>query len=58
MPALMSEAERNAPLNAWADALHGITDRPLLYFHPSNDYDDRQRLRPEVEPGSGFQHHP
>lgn len=58
MPGQITDQERSQVLDTWAQTLAGIADAPRLFFHPQSDYDERERLKPEVEPRSGFQHRP
>ena len=55
-PGAMSPEERHVALGRYAEVLGTIGTRPRLFFHPAKDYGDDERLLPDVEPRSGFQH--
>lgn len=57
-PGRMTDDERRAVLDQYADDLRHLDERPRLFFHPREDYGDNERLLPHVEPRSGFQHRP
>ena len=58
MPGRVSAEEREAYLDDYARALSVIHDTEPLFFHPLEDYDDSQRLRPGVKARSGIQWNP
>jgi NAD(P)H dehydrogenase (quinone) len=58
MPGRLTDEERAAQIDQWADTLRDIQTRPRLFFHPRSDYGPDERLLPGVEPRSGFQHRP
>ena len=58
MPARVSAEERRAYLAAYAERLKVLDRIEPLYFHPRGDYDDTQRLKPDVVARSGVQWNP
>lgn len=58
MPGQMTDEQRAEVIADWQARLRRLDREPRLFFHPSSDYDERERLRPGVEPRSGFQHRP
>lgn len=56
MPGKLPEEERTAILGTYADELRRLDTRPRLFFHPRADYGPDERLLPEIEIRSGFQH--
>lgn len=58
MPARVSGEERQAYLDAFAQRLRQIESTEPLFFHPWNDYDESQRLKPDVVARSGVQWNP
>lgn len=57
-PATVSETERAAMLDVYAERLRTLESTEPLFMHPAGDYDDDLRLRPGVEARSGFQWNP
>ncbi len=55
MPGRVSDEQRQAYLDAWADRLTTIETTPRLFFHPREDYGPDERLKPGVVARSGFQ---
>lgn len=58
MPARVSEQERDDYLKGYAERLAHIDSVEPLYFHPWEDYDETQRLKPGVVAKSGVQWNP
>ena len=58
MPGRLSREERQAHIDAFKQRLNAIDDTPRLYFHPSEDYDSNERLKPGVLARSGVQRNP
>ncbi|MFJ4376380.1 NAD(P)H-dependent oxidoreductase [Pseudomonas japonica] len=58
MPARVSEQERMGYLKGYASHLGRLDSLEALYFHPWEDYDDSQRLKPGVVARSGVQWNP
>jgi NAD(P)H dehydrogenase (quinone) len=58
MPGRVEPAERAAYLTAYAARLAGIDATEPLFFHPWEDYDASQRLKPDVPVRSGVQWKP
>jgi len=58
MPGKLDHAERQTQLERYADHLRQIRTVKPLFFHPRTDYDNCERLLPEIAPRSGFQHQP
>ena len=58
MPGHIGADERQSALDAWAAKLLNAGAEPRLFFHSAADYDERERLKPGIEPRSGFQHRP
>lgn len=58
MPARLSIAEREEYLNQYSLYLKNIETLTPLYFHPWEDYDDSQRLKPGIKAKSGVQWNP
>lgn len=57
-PRNLSQPERTQVLEAYAARLHNIENTQALFMHPRSDYQDSQRLLPDVHPRSGFQWQP
>lgn len=58
MPAQLSDDERQQCLNAYADYLRRLETLEPLFFHPREDYDDNQQLKPGIKARSGVQWNP
>ncbi|RZI26816.1 NAD(P)H-dependent oxidoreductase [Pseudomonas orientalis] len=58
MPAQLSDDERQQYLNSYADYLRSLEAVQPLFFHPREDYDDNQQLKPGIEARSGVQWNP
>ncbi|MCY1547930.1 hypothetical protein D9M68_840130 [compost metagenome] len=58
MPARVSEQERTEYLQNYANHLQDMDQLEPLYFHPWEDYDKTQRLKPGVIAKSGVQWNP
>ncbi|MFZ6047360.1 NAD(P)H-dependent oxidoreductase [Pseudomonas sp. CR3202] len=58
MPARLSEEERISYLKGYARRLQDIDHLEPLFFHPWEDYDETQRLKPGVVAKSGVQWNP
>jgi len=58
MPARVSSEERTRYLKTYAERLESLDACEPLYFHPWNDYDETQRLKPGVLAKSGVQWNP
>ncbi|MBV7429346.1 MULTISPECIES: NAD(P)H-dependent oxidoreductase [unclassified Acidovorax] len=58
MPGRVSNEEREGYLNVFSQRLQDIEKTEPLFFHPWNDYDDTQRLKPGVVARSGVQWNP
>lgn len=58
MPGRVSAEERARYLADYAAQLTALDDVEPLYFHPWNDYDDTQRLKPGIKARSGVQWNP
>ena len=58
MPGRVDAAQRAAYLVAYAGRLGALDTTEPLFFHPSSDYDETQRLRPGVVARSGVQWNP
>ncbi|WP_245217847.1 NAD(P)H-dependent oxidoreductase [Pseudomonas eucalypticola] len=58
MPASVTEHERQDYLTGYAEQLNCLDSLQPLYFHPWEDYDDSQRLKPGVIAKSGVQWNP
>ncbi len=58
MPGKQRPEQRAAELERYRDHLRALDVLPRLYFHPREDYGPDERLLPQVEPRSGFQHRP
>lgn len=58
MPARVSEQERTEYLQNYANHLQDMDQLEPLYFHPWEDYDETQRLKPGVIAKSGVQWNP
>lgn len=57
-PRALEADGRAEVLAAWRERLLTIEQSPQLFFHPRSDYGPDERLRPGVQPRSGFQHFP
>lgn len=58
MPAQVSDAQRQAYLDEYANRLMRLDDVEPLFFHPKTDYDEHQQLKPGVIARSGVQWNP
>ncbi len=58
MPGRVDAAERAAYLTGYADRLATMDTTEPLFFHPWDDYDETQRLKPGVVARSGVQWNP
>ena len=58
MPAQVSQEQRQQYLQDYAERLSNIDDLPPLFFHPRQDYDENQQLKPRVIARSGVQWNP
>ena len=58
MPGRVDAAERDAYLTAYARRLADLDATEPLFFHPWDDYDESQRLKPGVVARSGVQWNP
>lgn len=58
MPARLSEEERLGYLKGYSHHLQQMDQLQPLYFHPWDDYDESQRLKPGVIAKSGVQWNP
>ena len=58
MPGRVGVDERTAYLEAYAARLAAIDATEPLFFHPTSDYDESQRLKPGVVARSGVQWNP
>ncbi|MBV4452538.1 MULTISPECIES: NAD(P)H-dependent oxidoreductase [Pseudomonas] len=58
MPAQLSDDERQQYLNSYADYLRSLEAVQPLFFHPREDYDHNQQLKPGIEARSGVQWNP
>lgn len=58
MPARVSEQERQAYLDEYAAHIANMDTLEPLYFHPWEDYDQSQRLKPGIVARSGVQWNP
>ncbi|MHA4852914.1 NAD(P)H-dependent oxidoreductase [Rhodococcus sp. MSC1_016] len=58
MPGNVTAEERQGYLDAYARSLTTIEDTEPLFFHPWEDYDRTQRLKPGVKARSGVQWNP
>lgn len=58
MPAQVCEKEREQYLQAYAERLSNLDQVQPLYFHPREDYDDNQQLKPGIKARSGVQWNP
>lgn len=58
MPAQVEPSERDAYLKNYASYLASLDDVEPLFFHPWEDYDTTQRLKPGVTAKSGVQWNP
>lgn len=58
MPAQVGDAERQHYLSAYADYLRSLDRVQPLFFHPREDYDDNQQLKPGIAARSGVQWNP
>lgn len=56
MPRRMTSDERTEVVHSLASVVTNIESRPMLEFHRAHEYDERERLRPDVAIRSGFQH--
>jgi NAD(P)H dehydrogenase (quinone) len=55
MPAQLSDDERQQYLSSYANYLRSLDAVQPLFFHPREDYDDNQQLKPGIEARSGVQ---
>jgi NAD(P)H dehydrogenase (quinone) len=55
MPGRVGDDGRKAYLEAYGKRLAEIDDTPRLFFHPAEDYDKNERLKPGVLARSGVQ---
>lgn len=55
-PRTLGAEGREKVLASWRERLLGLEQVSRLFFHPRSDYGDDERLRPHVQPRSGFQH--
>lgn len=53
-----SQQEREEYLARWASRLQDIEHEAPLFFHPREDYNEEQRLRPGIKAQTGFQWNP
>lgn len=58
MPAQVSAGQREAYLHAYAQRLSELDELDPLFFHPGQDYDEHQQLKPGVRARSGVQWNP
>lgn len=58
MPAQVSEEQRQQYLLDYAQQLEGLESAEPLFFHPREDYDQHQQLKPGVIARSGVQWNP
>lgn len=58
MPAQVSLQQRERYLQDYADRLSHLDDLQPLFFHPRQDYDEHQQLKPSVLARSGVQWNP
>ena len=58
MPAQVCGEEREQYLQAYSERLSNLDKVPPLYFHPREDYDDNQQLKPGIKARSGVQWNP
>ncbi|WP_342619464.1 NAD(P)H-dependent oxidoreductase [Rhodoferax sp. GW822-FHT02A01] len=60
MPARVSEEDRAQYLEGYGNRLQDVLNENVepLFFHPWSDYDQTQRLKPEVKAKSGVQWNP
>jgi NAD(P)H dehydrogenase (quinone) len=58
MPGRVTAEERQAYLDEYAAVLGSVEAAEPLFFHPFEDYDETQRLRPGVKARSGVQWNP
>lgn len=58
MPARVTPEDRQSYLDAYMDRLASLETTEPLFFHPWNDYDETQRLKPGVVARSGVQWNP
>ncbi|OWV29733.1 NAD(P)H-dependent oxidoreductase [Halomonas campaniensis] len=58
MPAQVSAEQREDYLSAYKQHLDGLDELTPLFFHPREDYDDNQQLKPGVVAQSGVQWNP
>jgi NAD(P)H dehydrogenase (quinone) len=55
MPGRISDTERKAALDRYAERLRNLDQQQLLFFHPLSDYGPDERLLPHITPASGVQ---
>lgn len=55
MPGRLTQAEREASLDAYRTRLLELDATPKLFFHPAGDYGPNERLKPGVLARSGIQ---
>ena len=58
MPGRVDASERSAYLQAYRERLSALDTTQPLFFHPWDDYDESQRLKPGVVARSGVQWNP
>lgn len=58
MPTQVTRQQREQYLQEYADRLSLLDDLPPLFFHPRQDYDEHQQLKPGVLARSGVQWNP
>jgi NAD(P)H dehydrogenase (quinone) len=58
MPARVTAEERAGYLRAYAERLRDLDEQEPLFFHPWEDYDEHEQLRPGVPARSGVQWNP
>jgi NAD(P)H dehydrogenase (quinone) len=58
MPGRVSDDERAAYLEEYANKLRNLDAQATLFFHPWEDYDDNEQLKAGVEARSGVQWNP
>ncbi|MCX2708195.1 MULTISPECIES: NAD(P)H-dependent oxidoreductase [Pseudomonas] len=58
MPAQVTPEEREEYLQSYAQRLCALEEIEPLFFHPREDYDDNQQLKPGVRARSGVQWNP
>jgi NAD(P)H dehydrogenase (quinone) len=58
MPARVSDEERQGYLGSYAERLENLDATDPMFFHPWDDYDHSQRLKPGVKARTGVQWNP